>query len=266
MAGIKTVLITGGSSGIGYAVSEYFAKAGYRILWASWLEEELQEAKTRLSNSHTGTEIHTLAIDLSKEESCQKVFDWTHENGWSVNVLINNAGFGTYGFLQDTDMDKEIAMINLHILSTYKLTRLFLNEMIKREEGTIINIASNSSFQPTPKLNTYASTKAFVNHFTRGLHEELKMTGSKVKAICVCPAAIRDTAFRKGEKLDKVKTFDGLATTTTAEVAKNIWNGFQQGKAFIVSGWKMRLLYSISWLIPYGLTQVLVKREVQTTD
>ncbi|GAA4275203.1 SDR family oxidoreductase [Aquimarina gracilis] len=259
----KTVLITGGSSGIGYSVSRYFAKNGYDLIWISLLKEEIEEAKKLLQNEISNCIINTMVQDLSKPEAAQKVYDWIAVNKWKVDVVVNNAGYGNYGFINEIDLDKELNMISLNLVNVYKMTRLFLQDMVKRNAGTIINISSNSSFQPTPKLGTYGATKAFVNHFSRSLNEELKMQGSKVKVICVCPAAIKDTNFKKTNGMEKVKTFDGLATTTAEEVAKDIWKGFTKGKSFIVSGWKMRMLYRISGLIPYKVEQFLVRRETK---
>lgn len=261
---MKTVLITGGSSGIGFEMSRYFAKAGYQILWVSLFEKEIETAKKRLKSMLPNANIEALALDLAKADSAQKVFAWTKTNHWTVDVLINNAGFGTFGFLNEIDLEREIDMINLNVMNTYLLTRLFLKEMIERDAGQIINISSNSSFQPIPKMNTYASTKAFVTHFSRGLTEELKMMKSNIKVMTVCPAAIRDTAFKKVGKMEHVKTFDGLATTSTEEVGKDIWKGFLKGKDFVVIGKKMRFLYRIKWLIPYHLNQFLVRTEIKT--
>ncbi len=263
MAIDNTVLITGGSSGIGYSISKYFAKAGYRLLWVSLFEEEITAAKVRLKKEMSTCEIYTMAQDLSEMTAAQKVYKWIQENQWTVDVVINNAGFGTYGFVNDTSLEKELSMINVNMINLYTMTRLFLKEMIDKNEGTIINISSNSSFQPTPKLTTYGATKAFVNHFSRSTNEELKMLGSNVKVICVCPAAIRDTNFKKFAKMEHVKTFEGLAATTAEEVAKDVWKGFTKGKDFIISGWKMRILYRISAFIPYQLEQFLVRNETK---
>lgn len=259
----KIALITGGSSGIGYKMSEYFAKDGYQLLWVSLLAEELQTAKSKLQNDVDGVKIETLAMDLSETTAAQKVLDWTQENNWTVNVLINNAGFGNFGFFDELALEKELSMIQLNVLSLYKLTRLYLIKMKDRNSGTIINISSNSSFQPTPKFTTYASTKAFVTHFSRGLTEELKMQKSNVRVMTVCPSAIKDTAFIKTNQMEGVKTFEGIAATTADEVAKDVWKGFKGNKDFVVTGAKMRLLYKFRHLLPYGLTQWLVRMEVE---
>lgn len=259
----KIALITGGSSGIGLTISKKFAAAGYQLLWVSLLADELLQSKNEVQKEFPNCNIATLTLDLSQADAAQNVLEWTKENNWTIDVLINNAGFGTFGFLEETDFNRELDMINLNLVNVYKMTRLFLGEMLKRDEGTIINISSNSSFQPIPKLNTYASTKAFITHFTRGLTEELKIKKSKVRVMCICPAAISNTKFRTTNKMSHIKTFDGLATTTAEEVAKDVWNGFTKGKDFVVSGWKMRMLYSLINFIPYSVQQFLVRQEIQ---
>jgi len=259
----KTVLISGGSSGIGFTISRYFASAGYKLLWVSLLKEEITSSKIKLQNEIPDCEINSIVQDLSLSNAAQNVYDWVQENHWNVDVLINNAGFGTYGFINDIDSKRELNMIGVNIVSLYKMTRFFLKDMITLNEGTIINVSSNSSFQPTPKLSTYGATKSFVNHFTRSVSEELKMQKSNVKVICVCPSAIKDTNFKKAGKMEKVKTFNGIAATTAEEVAKDVWNGFVKGKSFIISGWKMRMLYRISWMIPYKIQQFLVRKEIK---
>lgn len=259
----KRVLITGGSSGIGYSMSRYFAKAAYHLLWVSLLEEEIEAAKQKLRREFTNCNVDALVQDLSKPEAAQNVYNWVVENNWNIDTVINNAGIGTYGFVPETNLEKELTMINLNVRNVYNMTRFFLEDMVIKNVGTIINISSISSFQPSPKLSTYGATKAFVNHFSRSVNEELKMKGSKVKVICVCPAAIRDTNFKTSGNMENVKTFDGMVTTTSEEVAKDIWKGYMKRKDFIVSGRKMRWLYRISGLIPYRIQQILVRKEVK---
>jgi len=136
----------------------HFAKAGYHILWVSLLEDEIQASKKQLQVEVSDCKIDTLVQDLTQIDAPKKTYDWVFSNQWKVDVLINNAGFGTYGFTNDIDMDRELNMINLNMVCVYKMTRLFLNDMVRENRGTIINISSNSSFQPTPKLNTYGAT------------------------------------------------------------------------------------------------------------
>ncbi len=258
---MKTALITGGSSGIGFGLSRKFAKEGYRLLWVSKPEYELAKAKEKILSEFPNAEIYTLAKDLSDQSAAKEVHNWAKQIG-QVDVLVNNAGFGTYGFLQDIDIHREIDMINLNVLTLYSLTRYFLDDMLKRDQGTIINISSNSSFETVPRLLTYSSTKAFVKHFSRGLSEELKMQGSKVKVITICPAAIRNTGFKKVGKMENVRTFNaGLATTTVEEVVSDIWRAFKKGKSFLITGWRMRWLYPLYGIMPFRMIMFLTKRE-----
>jgi len=180
-----------------------------------------------------------------------------------VDVLINNAGFGTFGFTQEIPIEKDVAMINLHVIGTYQMTRVFLDNMLMRNTGTIINISSVSALQPVIKMNAYASTKAFIRHFSIGLQEELMMQDTKVKVITVCPAAIGNTPFKSQADMDNVKTFNGLVTTTAEEVAQDVWRGFNKGKTLILTGRKARMLYKIQWMIPTWIERYLIKKEVE---
>ncbi len=263
---MQTVLITGGSSGIGFEISKYFAKAGYQILWVSLLEEELQSAKVVLQKDYPDSLIETLVLDLSKENAAQETYDWVQSKQWRVDVLINNAGIGTYGFANEQSLEKEVAMIQLNVLSVFKLTRLFLKDMLERDAGTIINISSNTSFQPVPKMSAYAATKSFVKHYTESLVEEMKALKSKVKIMTVCPAAIKNTPFKNAAKMQKVKTFEGLASTTKEEVAKDVWNGFQKGKSFVASGAKLRRLMWLTPIFPHSLVQFLLRDELSEKE
>ncbi len=260
---MKTVLITGGSSGIGYEISTYFAADGYHILWVSLMEDELAQAKTTLLTQVPEVKIDSMAIDLSDEGSSTEVLNWVQKNNWSVDVLVNNAGFGTFGFASDIPIEKEQQMIRLNVLNLFTLSRLFLDEMIARDSGTIINISSNTSFQPVPKMSAYAATKAFVKHYSLSIHEELKDLGSAVRMITICPAAISNTPFKKVAKMDKVKTFEGLVATTKEEVAKDVWTAFEQGKHYMPSGAKLRRTIWLNNLLPHSLVQFMLRRELK---
>ncbi len=263
---MKNVLISGGSSGIGLELSRHFAKNGYRLLWVAKPAAELDAAKKIIEAEISGVVIETLAKDLTQPEACQEVFDWVKKNDHSLDVLVNNAGFGTYGFCNEVPVKQELNMIELNVVSLYKMTRLFLPEMLEKDAGTVINISSTSSLQPIPRMNTYASTKAFVRHFTLGIQEELRIKNSKVKALTVIPAAINDTPFQQKAKMHKVRTFKGLATTTAKEVADDIWKGFSNGKTLIITGWKMRALQRIRFLMPKWLQDYIIRKETEITS
>ena len=258
---MKTVLITGGSSGIGFEMSKHFAENGFSLYWVSHDQNELEEAIQTFNQLFPKTNVRVKCVDLTQINGPRKVFNWI-ESEVIPDVVINNAGFGTYGFVDQIDIDQELNMIDLNIVALYKLTRYFLNVMMKRNSGTIINICSNSAFQPIPRMTTYAATKGFVYQFSRGLQEEMEINKSNVRVLTVCPAAISDTPFKN--RLPKnVKTFEGLVTTTAKEVAGDVWKAYVNGKSFAISGWKMRLLYKIRGLIPEGLQKILVRQETE---
>jgi len=259
---MNTVLITGGSSGIGLEISKVFAKNAYTICWVALLEEEVNGAKQELLREVPNAKIHYLIQDLSAGAGAQNVYEWVLSNHFKVDVLINNAGFGTFGWSTDILMDKEVSMIKLNVLTVYQLTRLFLRDMEQQNSGTIINISSNTSFQPVPRMSAYAATKAFVSHYSQGLQQELKERQSKVKVITVCPAAIKDTRFKLAAQMENVKTFEGLVATTKKEVAQDVWQAFQQGKTYMLSGAKLRRLNWLNRFLPRWVIYSLIRDEL----
>ncbi len=259
---MQKVLITGGSSGIGYELSKHFAQEGYHLLWVAKPEQELESAKHQFNQLFPETKIDTLALDLAVQDSPRKVLEWTKHNQWQIEVLVNNAGFGTYGFLTEIPLEKELAMIQLNVASVYALTHLFLKEMKARNQGHILNISSNTSLQPVPRMATYAATKAFVKHFTESVYEELKYQKSKVKITVVCPAAIKNTKFQQVANMQQIRTFDGLLTTTPEEVAKDAYKGFKKGKRLVLTGARLRYTQWLTALTPRFIVQYMLRREL----
>jgi len=259
---MKSVLITGGSSGIGLEISKRFARNGFSICWVALFEDEVHEAKNELLTEYPDTLVHCLIQDLSKGDGAQNVHDWVHKNKLDIHVIVNNAGYATFGMSTDIPYEKEVNMLKLNILSVYKLTRLFLADMNKKNNGTIINISSNTSFQPVPKMAAYAATKAFVAHYSQGLQLELEEQGSKIKVITICPAAIKDTKFKKAANMEKVKTFDGIIATTKVEVADDVWKAYSEGKTFYMSGAKLRRVNWLTKILPNSVILKLMKDEL----
>ncbi len=259
---MKTVLITGGSSGIGFEISKRFAQDGYHILWVSLLEDEIQAAKAMLQTQIPDVQIDSLAIDLSQLDAPQAVYDWVQQNAWTLNVLINNAGFATYGMTPTIELAREVNMIQLNVLGVFQLTRLFLPDMLERDAGTIINISSSTSFQPVPRMAAYAATKAFVAHYSQALHMELQELKSKVRVMTVCPAGIKDTKFKVAASMERVKTFEGLTATTKNEVADDIWRAFTQKKDFLKTGAKLRNTYWLTKILPKPILYALMRQEL----
>ena len=157
----KTALITGASSGIGFELANEFAAKKNNLLIVARNASKLQEMAEDLSNKY-GVIVNTLALDLSELNSAQKVFDYCKTNNLHIDYLINNAGFGDFGFFAQSNWDKQLQMINLNITTLTHLTHLFLPSMIASKYGKIMNVASTASFQPGPLMSVYFATKSFL--------------------------------------------------------------------------------------------------------
>ena len=262
---IKTVLITGGSSGLGLEISKLFAKDGYRLLWVSKSQDEIEAVLPYFKLHYPDIEIQSLVIDLSIIESARKVYEWSNTIG-SLQILVNSAGFGTYGYLHEISLEKELQMINLNVINVYQLTRLFLKDMIQCNEGKIMNISSNTSFQPVPMMSTYSATKAFIKHFSQSISEELIYRKSKVTLTVVCPPAIKNTKFQAEANMNNIRTFNSILTATPEEVARDAYYGTMQGKSFVIAGWRLRNIMWLYKLLPNFILKVILKRELQKVN
>lgn len=258
----KTVLITGGSSGIGFELAKLFAKENYRILLVSLLEEELAAAKQYLTLQTKGLEVITLQKDLSLISAAQEVYDWVQEHAWELDILVNNAGFAVYGFVDEIDMNRERNMIQLNVLNLYQLTRLFLKEMVQKDAGKIMNISSVTAFQPNPHFATYGATKAFVYNFSRAINFELKERQSKVRVITICPPATR-TPFIQAAKMEKTSTFEGFGTLDPEVVARDAFRALKKSADKKVPGRTLPLLFSIFSRLPSKLKMWIVNSQLK---
>lgn len=257
----RLALITGGSSGIGLALSKKLAERGYDLAWVSLDEAELAQAKADLIADHGDLRIETLALDLSSPDATRRVFQWANGlSGDGVELLVNNAGLGVYGDSAGLSIDAEQLMIEVNIKALHGLTRTFLPSMEERG-GTIINIASNSAFVPTPRLAVYAATKAFVHHYSTALQQELSSSGSSVRVMTVCPSAVSDTPFKERAAMDRVRTFSSFTATTADEVAHDIVVGLERGADRVITGAAMRRAMWLMRFAPRALIQWLTRRE-----
>ncbi|MFM7078488.1 MAG: SDR family NAD(P)-dependent oxidoreductase [Bacteroidota bacterium] len=256
---VRYALVTGGSSGIGLAISQLFARDGYGLMWVSENESQLQTATDELRSNYPNMELHTLYADLSKPENCEIVYQWANRIG-KVDVLVNSAGFGTYGELHALNEQLELDMIQLNVVTTYRLTRMFSERMKEAGFGHIGNLSSNTALQPVPKMSAYAATKAFVKHFSLSLHHELKGTG--VTVTTVIPPATVGTRFQQRASMQGVKTFQGMLATSVEEVADRAYRGIIRGDKIVFGGWKLQWTRPIAAILPSFLIQWLIKREL----
>lgn len=182
-------LITGASSGIGRDMAIYLGQLGYDLILVSRDENRLKETASQIE-----TEVEIYPTDLCGKDNCFKLYDKYKDE--DIDILVNGAGFGLFGNTWETDINKEMKMIDLNITAVHILTKLFLQKMMKRDKGYILNIASSAGFLSGPVLNTYYATKNYVTKWTMGIYEELRRVKSNVHISCLCPGPV-DTNFNK---------------------------------------------------------------------
>lgn len=219
-------LITGASSGMGRDMAKILSQNGYDLILVARDEKKLEEVKKQLK-----TETKIVVMDISNEENCKKIY----EENKDIDILINNAGFGDCGHFEETSLDKDIQMIHTNIIAYHILTKLYLKEMIKKDSGKILNVASIAGFMPGPLMTTYYSTKNYVVRFSESIREELRRKKSKVQISILCPGPV-DTNFNKVADVEFA-----LKGLSSEYVAKYAINKFFKGKFYIVPGWKIKL-------------------------
>ena len=228
----KTALITGASSGIGQELAKLFAQDGYNLVLVARSDDKLDRLAEVFKSNYNTQHITVIGKDLSGEDAAQDVYDQVKAKGITVDVLVNDAGVGLYGmFGTDTDWEREKSMIHLNVLTLTQMTKLFLYDMLARNEGKILNLASLLSITPTPLMAVYAGTKAYVYNFTQSLINELKDTNVHVMALL--PNAT-DTDFFNKAGAENTKVTDELQDPVM--VATDGYNALMAGKNKLVPG------------------------------
>lgn len=234
-------LITGASSGMGRDMARILAKKGYDLILVARRKERMLELKKEL-----GTNITIISMDLSVEENCFKLYGKVRNK--KIDVLINNAGFGLFGEFVKTDLDTELKMIDLNIKSYHILTKLFLQDFVKRDEGYILNVCSSAGFMAGPRLSTYYATKNYVTKLTMAINEELRVAKSHVTISALCPGPVA-TEFNEVAH----GTF-AIREASSYEVAKYAIDKLFQRKMIIVPTLMMKLTLFFNRLAPYRLS------------
>ena len=243
---MNTTLITGASSGIGEVFARKLAARGRNVLLVARSEDKLITLCNELGRSNS-IRAQYVALDLSKPESAARLFEEAEKRGLEIDMLINNAGFGSMGEFANLDLARELNMIDLNIKSLVELTHRFIQPMIERRQGTIINVASTAAFQPVPFMATYAATKAFVLSFSEALWEENRAHGIKVLALC---PGVTDTNFFEAARGHKPPA---RVSQTAEEVVDTALRGLARGKSHVISGWTNFLMTQSERLAPRSL-------------
>ncbi len=250
----KTVLVTGASSGIGKAFAHAFAGRGANVILVARSEQKLRDLAAELSRVH-GVAANVIVADLERENAAGGVKDGVNKLGLSVDVLVNNAGFGTHGRFEALEPEREHAQVMLNVVAVADLTHAFLPAMTARGHGAIINVASTAAFQPDPYMATYGATKAFVLSFSEALWAENRRTGVAVLALCAGATATNFTAV--------VGTDDVVVgTSASAEgVVQEALRALARGRSSVITGSVYnRLLATLPRLLPRQTTARIVAR------
>jgi short-subunit dehydrogenase len=229
----STALITGASSGIGADLARSLARRGHGVVLVARRTERLEELAAELHDEQA-VRAETLACDLSDAGERAAMLDRLGELGLTVEVLVNNAGFGSGGLFQKLDQERELQMVRLNVEAVVDLCGRFVPEMVRAGRGAVLNVASTASFQPLPRQATYAATKAFVSAFTDGIYADLRGTG--VTATCLCPGPV-ETEFPDSAGIeDAAEGLPSIFWTQSDHVAEEAVKGLERGKRVVIPG------------------------------
>jgi short-subunit dehydrogenase len=254
---MNTTLITGASSGIGEVFARKLAARGRNVFLVARSEDKLITLCNELGRSNS-IRAQYVALDLSLPESPRRLFEEAEKRGLFVDILINNAGFGSMGEFSKLELERELNMIDLNVKSLVELSYRFVQPMIERRQGAIINVASTAAFQPVPFMATYAATKAFVLSFSEALWEENRPHGIKVLALC---PGVTDTNFFEAARGHKPPA---RVSQTPEEVVDVALRGLAQGKSNVISGWTNFLMTQSERLAPRSLVIRLAGRMMRS--
>ena len=224
----KWALITGASAGIGVALAKELASGGANLVLTARRQERLEELRRELTTKYN-IKIAIFAANLADPSAPEKIYAFTRAQRISIELLVNNAGFGAYGDLPSIEIRRLLDMVQVNCAAVVHLTRLYLPEMVERRSGDILILASTAAFQAVPYITTYAATKAFDLLFAEGLAEEMKPHGIRVCALCPGSTesefhvvAGQEKFMRKGETAEKV--------------ARTGLKALAAGKSYVISG------------------------------
>jgi short-subunit dehydrogenase len=248
----KTALITGASSGIGKELTLYHASKGGNLVIVARRENLLNELKTYIKSRYN-VKVKVIAIDLTKPESPERIGKILNDEDIEIDYLINNAGFGGYGKFNTRELNIDLNMIDLNIKALVSLTHIFLNKMIKRNYGKIMNIASSAGFLPGPLQSVYYATKAFVISFSEGISEELKDKNITITTLCpgYTETEFKDIASMNGSYITKI------TGVSPKKVAIYGYKAMEKGR--LIAIYPRYLSFLIRYLLPFFPEKLKIK-------
>jgi short-subunit dehydrogenase len=243
----KTALVTGASAGLGAELATLLAQDGHDLVVVARRRDKLEELAAQIKSKHA-VEVHVVAEDLAKPGAAQRIVRELQRLGLEVEVLVNNAGFGSTGAFAESDLARQMEMIQVNIVTLVELTRLLLPAMIARKSGRVLNIGSTAGFLPGAFMAVYYASKAFVNSFTEALSVELEGTG--VSATVSCPGATA-TEFAQVAGNDKSALFKSRVMGAR-EVAEDAYRAMMRGEPLRVAGFVNKVRIAMLRVAPRG--------------
>lgn len=254
-------LITGATSGIGYELAKVFAANHYNLIIVARPTEHLSDVARDLALEY-GVKVVPIAKDLFEKENAFEVYEEVNAKGLQVDVLVNNAGQGHYGRFVETDINKELDIIQLNIAACIILTKLFLRDMVRNNSGKILNVASIAGKIPGPFQSVYHGTKAFVHSFTEAIRAELDGTGITITSLL--PGATNTNFFEKAQMGDSKILEQDLADP--AKVAADGFEALMSGDDMVVSGLKNKVQVAISNITPDSTAAKQMLKQQEPND
>ena len=257
---MQYALITGASKGIGKALANELAARGYNLLLVARSTDLLKDVAAQLKTKHS-IQVDTLAIDLSKPDAALAIKAWCLSNQYEVSVLVNNAGYGLWGYFEKASLEDQLNMMTLNMNTVVQLTYQLLPLLKKHKQAFILNVSSTAAYQAVPTLSIYAASKSFVLLFTRGLRQEL--IDSTISVSCLSPGATR-TEFMDRAGMEVLKATAQKFEMTPEAVAKIGIEGLLSKKAEIIPGFTNYISSKLASLVPKSLTEKIASKLYKT--
>lgn len=250
----QTALISGASGGIGYELAKEMAQQGHDLVVVARSEAKLL-AMAQEFNQKYNVQVQVITKDLSQPSAPDEIFAECEDANITIDMLVNNAGFASYGLFHELDRGKEMNMMQLNMMALVHLTHLFLPSMVERGNGRILNIASTAAFQPGPLMAVYYATKAFVLSFSEAIANELDGTGVTVTALCPGPT---QSGFQSRADMEASKLVqNGLMAAET--VAKIGYEAMMKGKTVEIPGFSNKVGAALPRFVPRNMVTKIVR-------
>jgi short-subunit dehydrogenase len=249
-------LITGASGGIGLAIAKELASRKHDLLLVARSADKLQRNAEEL-HQYFNVNVDYLALDLSRPDAALAVKDWLDQKNYTVDILINNAGFAVWGKLEELSREELNQMMQLNMVTMADLCKILLPMLLQQSKAYILNVSSTSAYQAVPTLASYAATKAFVLLFTRGLRMELKDTSVSVS--CLSPGTTT-TGFMDRAKMDRLKAIAEKFTMEPEVVATKAINGLFAGKKEIIPGFSNYIGAKLAEVMPKSIPEQIAAK------